>query len=227
MYKKEYYKHNLPHFQQPGQAYFVTWSLKDAVPKHKLKHITTQIEIVRSQLGSGVVDSYPRLKKLLIGIHDTQTEKLKNEYNLLRKRYLKNYNELLDAQQKTQIDLSKSENTKVLVEAFNFWEGIKLKNHAFCVMPNHVHWVFEVFEKDEEGKPVYLQDILYSVKRFTANQLNKLEKRKGVLWQKESFDTTIRDEKHLYYAVEYTLNNPVNARLVKDWKDWDGCWSAG
>ena len=32
MEKKEYYRRELPHFQQPGQSYFVTWNLKDAVP---------------------------------------------------------------------------------------------------------------------------------------------------------------------------------------------------
>ncbi|MCF6332514.1 MAG: transposase [Draconibacterium sp.] len=107
-----------------------------------------------------------------------------------------------------------------------FWEGKKLKNHAFCIMPNHVHWVFQLIEKDENGEPVYLQDILYSVKRFSVSKINKLEKREGKLWQKESFDTTIRDEKHLYYTIEYALNNPVNAGFVHDWKDWPGCWSA-
>jgi REP element-mobilizing transposase RayT len=70
-----------------------------------------------------------------------------------------------------------------------------------------------------------LQDILYSVKRFSANQINKAEKRTGSLWQKESFETTIRDERHLYYAVEYTLNNPVIAGLVNNRNDWPGSWS--
>jgi len=37
MEKKEFYRHALPHFQQPGQAYFVTWSLKDALPAKALK----------------------------------------------------------------------------------------------------------------------------------------------------------------------------------------------
>ncbi|MBN1926414.1 MAG: hypothetical protein JW798_11315 [Prolixibacteraceae bacterium] len=46
------------------------------------------------------------------------------------------------------------------------------------------------------------------------------------MWQKENFDTTIRDEKHLYYAVRYTLNNPVKAKLVKRWQDWEGTWCA-
>lgn len=256
MQKKEYYKHNLPHFQQPGQAYFVTWSLKDAVPKHVLKHLTKQLEIIESQLGSasGLADSNPRLhaqvrgladsdprfvpkdlvysetarpvEKSRNGIRETQKEKLNNEYNILRKRYLKTYNELLDAAQRPKVDLSKPENTKIICSAFQFWEGKKLKNHAFCIMPNHVHWVLQLLEKDEENKPVYLQDILYSVKRFSATNINKFENRTGALWQKESFDTTIRDEKHLYYAVEYTLNNPVNAGFVKDRKDWPGCWNS-
>ena len=67
---------------------------------------------------------------------------------------------MLDAQKKPQIDLSKPEITRILIEAFNYWKGKKPKNYAFCIMPNHVHWVFELLEKDKEGKPVYLQDIL-------------------------------------------------------------------
>ncbi|HYQ57124.1 MAG TPA: transposase, partial [Draconibacterium sp.] len=110
----------------------------------------------------------------------------------------------------------------IMKEALTFWQGIKLENEAFCVMSNHVHWVFTLFEKDEEGNPVYLQDIMHSVKRYSSNRINKNENRSGALWQKESFDTTIGDYKHLYYAVEYTLNNPVNAGLVKNREKWPG-----
>ena len=91
-------------------------------------------------------------------------------------------------------------------------------------MPNHVHWVFELKEKDEEGKLVYLQDILLSVKRFSSKSINKIEHRTGTLWQKESFDTTIRDEKHLYHATRYTINNPIKAGFVSEWQQWKGTW---
>jgi REP element-mobilizing transposase RayT len=156
-----------------------------------------------------------------------EIEKLRKEYYALRKKYIKAYDDLLDAERNPKIDLSKPKNFEVMLNTLKFWEGKKLKNHAFCIMPNHVHWVFHVFEKDENSEPVYLQDILYSVKRFSASEINKLENRKGKLWQKESFDTTIRDEKHLYYAVEYTLNNPLKSGLVNDWREWPGCWCAG
>lgn len=60
MEKKEYYKHNLPHFQQPGQAYFVTWSLQDTVPKKVLKRYTQQLEVLKSRIDAGAADS-PRV----------------------------------------------------------------------------------------------------------------------------------------------------------------------
>ena len=68
---------------------------------------------------------------------------------------------------------------------------------------------------------------MQSVKRFSANQINKLENKQGSLWQKESFDTTIRNDQHLHNAINYTLNNPVTAALVSDWKLWPGSFGTG
>jgi hypothetical protein len=50
MEKKEFYKHRLPHFQQPGQAYFVTWCINAAVPKKALERYTKELELLRHQL---------------------------------------------------------------------------------------------------------------------------------------------------------------------------------
>ncbi len=240
MERKEFYKHRLPHFQQPGQAYFVTWCLNDSVPKKALKRYTDRLELLKMQMVavSGAVNSDspkmrgsesapPELKMRSSESAPPELQKFQQEYYLLRKKYIKAFDDLLDAEKQPAINLSKPENTKAIVDSLLFWEGQKLENFAFCVMPNHVHWVFKVFEKDNNGEPVYLQDVLYSVKRFTANQINKIENRKGELWQKESFDTTIRDDKHEYYAIRYTLNNPVVAGFVMDWKEWPGNWCSG
>jgi REP element-mobilizing transposase RayT len=228
--KKESYKHALPHFQQPGQAYFVTWSLKDAVPKKALTRYTKQLEILGDAIFIGCGELYSPGLKSAIENRATRDappdlEKLRQQYYSLRKKYIKAYDDLLDAERNPTVNLSKPDNTKIIAEAIYYWEGKKLSNHAYSIMTNHIHWVFELLEKDAEGRPIYLQDILQSVKRHTANRINKAEGRVGSLWQKESFDTTIRDEKHLYYAIEYTLNNPVSAGLVKDRKDWPGSWS--
>ncbi|MCK9411285.1 MAG: hypothetical protein M0Q53_03225 [Prolixibacteraceae bacterium] len=235
MEKKEYYRHVLPHFQQPGQAYFVTWNLKDAVPAKALERYSHQLEMIRAQLGAANSDSRdkncdseiaaPVTRESEFAAPKPEIEKLKQSYYLVRKKYIKAYDDLLDLDKNPPFDLSRKEITEIIIGSLQFWEGVKLKNFAFTIMPNHVHWVFELFKNDKDGNLVYLQDILQSVKRFSSYHINLEVNRNSTLWQKESFDTTIRDEKHLYYAVRYTLNNPVKARLAKNWRNWPGSWN--
>jgi len=246
MEKKEFYRHYLPHFQQPGQAYFITWCLKDAVPAKALLSYTKKMNLLKFQiqcLGPANSDSPIRINSKsetnVIRTHEPEPqiaptefanplspalEELLKEYNSVRRKYIKAYDNLLDAEQNPIVNLSKPDNREIMIESLNFWEGKKLNNCAYTIMSNHIHWVFELLEKDPQGNPVYLQDLLQSVKRFSANRINKLEKRMGSLWQKESFDTTIRNEAHLINAINYTLNNPVNAGLVTNWKLWPGTW---
>lgn len=212
--KKEFYRHQLPHFQVPGQVFFVTWCLKSAVPpkalaKHKQQLINLKSEILYAQRSGKDVP--------LI-------EKLKMQHRIARKKYVKAYDDLLDLNNDLSVDLSCSPCVDILREALLFFEAKKIENFAFSIMPNHVHWVVRTFEVGEDGNPVYLQDILQSVKRFSSNRINKVMGTTGILWQKESFDTTIRDEKHLWTAMEYALNNPVKAGLASSPEDWKGNW---
>lgn len=212
MEKKEFYRKNLPHFQQPGQAYFVTWCLHDAVPAKALERYSLMLKNAKSEIE--IANSNDLDEKTIV--------ELKIKHNNIRKQYMKALDELLHIQKEFSTDLSKDENRLVLIETLRFWEGKKLENYAFCIMPNHIHWVFRTFEKDENAKPVYLQEILQSVKRYSANKLNKIAGKIGTVWQSESYDTTVRDNIHLYNAIEYTCNNPVTAGLVKEWTDWKG-----
>ena len=247
MEKKEAYRQILPHFQQPGQAYFVTWNLKDAIPPKALSRYSLQLAKLKLQItGAANSDSpicecgesefatlencvpksqHMKYAESEFAAPDPEYDKLKLEYNIARKKFIKAYNDLLDSSKKPPIDLSRREITEIIIRSLQYWEGKKLHNFAFTIMPNHVHWVFELFHVDKDGQPIYLQDVLQSVKRFSSNQINLAVNRKGSLWQKENFDTTIRDEKHLYYAVRYTLYNPVKAGLVNNWSNWAGAWN--
>ena len=212
MGKKEFHRANLPHFQQPGQAYFVTWNLQDAIPALALKDYSEKLSSIRYSIDYAVKCNQST----------DYINALKLEFNILRKKRMKAMEDLLHLENKCSVNLSEIENTSVIHNALCYWEGRKLKNHAICVMSNHVHWVFELFDKDENGNQVWLQDIMKSVKQYSATQINLLKQRKGTLWHKESWDTTIRDNRHLYEAIEYTKNNPVMAKLVDDSKDWNG-----
>ena len=212
MEKKEYHRRHLPHFQQTGQAYFVTWCIKDAVPPKALESYTIQLKQISSEIDNAKTNK----------ADDKIISDLKIEFSKVRKKYIKAYDDLLHLQTKFIVDLSKEENAQIVINALCFWEGKRIENYAICVMSNHVHWVFKVFDRDENDELVYLQDILQSVKRFSANQINKLENRAGTVWHNESFDTTIRDDLHLYNAINYTIENPVSAGLVKNWWEWKG-----
>jgi REP element-mobilizing transposase RayT len=212
MEKKEFYHRHLPHFQQSEQAYFVTWSLKDAVPPKALESYTHQLKQLTSEIETAKTHN----------ADEKTISDLKIESSMVRKKYMKAFDDLLHLQTKFSVDLSKDQNTQAVINALCFWEGKRIENYALCVMPNHVHWVLRLLEKDENEKQVYLQDLLQSVKRYTSNQLNALEKTKGTIWQSESFDTTIRDTLHLHNAINYTLENPVSAGLVENWWEWKG-----
>ena len=46
-------------------------------------------------------------------------------------------------------------------------------------------------------------------------------KRKGKLWQVESWDRLIRNEKHFYMTAEYIRLNPVMAGLREGFIVWE------
>jgi len=212
MEKKEFYRHALPHFQQPGQAYFVTWSLIDAIPPNALVEYTDKLHLL-----------YLRIKQANDKNGDfLLLNSLKSEFNLTRRKYLKAFDDLLHVQKISIVNLSKEANRTILINALTFLEGKKLENYAFSIMPNHVHWVLWVYDIDENGNQVYLQDILESVKRSSATLINKIEGISGSLWEKDSYDTSIRDDLHLNNAIEYTITNPVKAGLVTNWNEWKG-----
>jgi len=244
--RKEIYRRKLPHFQQPGQWYFVTCSLYGSMPKGAMDRCTLHLEnakdrlkIIQQQLEresdflresdfpSPTTSSWKlEVPKLEVpetrssGDTKLQLTKAKEEYCIALRKYRFAYDKMLHKSSSKNFSLVSPNNLKVLEEALGFWEGKRLTSYTWCIMSNHFHWLLSVFNKDENGDPVYLQDILHSVKLFSARRINANENRSGQFWEHESFETTIRDERHFTNVWNYIINNPVAAGLVKNWKDW-------
>jgi REP element-mobilizing transposase RayT len=90
---------------------------------------------------------------------------------------------------------------------------------AFCIMPNHVHWIVTPLLKTEtECYP--LASIMHSIKGYTAGRANRLLGRSGAFWQHESYDHFVRNTAELERIIAYVLHNPVKAGLVTDWQSW-------
>jgi putative transposase len=56
-----------------------------------------------------------------------------------------------------------------------------------------------------------------------ARAFNKCHGRRGALFESRYTDTAIKDEAHLYSAIEYVHHNPVRAGMVQHPADWP--WS--
>lgn len=88
---------------------------------------------------------------------------------------------------------------------------------AYCLMPNHAHFVAVPEKKDSLAKTFNAAHMRY------AHYYNKKNRLVGHLWQGR-FYSCILDSGHLFAAVRYIENNPVRANLVK--KAWDWKWSS-
>jgi len=92
-------------------------------------------------------------------------------------------------------------------------DGKTCRFQAWVIMPNHVHLVVDVWRTP-------LSRLLNSWKGRSSYQANRVIDRRGEFWQRESFDTLIRDSAHLSRAIHYTESNPCKAALVQDPKRW-------
>ncbi len=103
---------------------------------------------------------------------------------------------------------------KLTEDALLFFDGARYRLLAWCVMPNHVHSLFEMVEGYSLG------GILHSWKSYTAKEANRILGRKGQFWDEDYYDRFIRDDGHLRNAIHYIEQNPVKAGLVTDAAQW-------
>lgn len=213
--KKEQYRRNLPHFHAGGQVFFITSNLKGTVPKMSLTRYYDDMQNLRTE-----IDNAKERKA-----DEKLIKQLQKEYYYLKNRHLDLIDNLMAKDVSSEINLNQPEIRQIMFDAFRYFEGKRLENHAYCVMKNHFHWVMQLYERDENGKGQVLQDVMKVIHGVTAKKINILENKTGrTVWQGEAFETTIRNDRHWYNAVMYTINNPVKAGLVKNWWEWEGTW---
>jgi putative transposase len=89
---------------------------------------------------------------------------------------------------------------------------------AVIVMPNHVHLLLSPLHA------LPLQKIMKGMKGVTARKITNGRNETGSIWQDESFDRIIRDEKELKEKFFYMLNNSVKGLLTDDPWNYYGWW---
>lgn len=105
-----------------------------------------------------------------------------------------------------------------LQQSLLHFDGSRCRLLAWCVMPNHVHALVEIWS----GYPLHV--LVKSWKSHTARAANARLGRHGAFWQPDYFDRFIRDPAHLRREIDYIEANPVKAGLVSRPEDWR--WSS-
>jgi REP element-mobilizing transposase RayT len=195
---KIFYMRRLPHYQPPGETYFITFRLAGSLPNHGILQMKEWRRRVRENVGAASNESERRI--FLAELHS---------------KYFDGFDNVLDRALDGPTWLRHPEIAAVVAEAIHYRDTKTYDLDAFCIMPNHVHMVVGVERSDTS-----LYKILQSLKAFTARKCNELLGREGDFWQHESYDHIIRDEAELDRTVRYVLNNPVEAGLCGEWQNW-------
>lgn len=191
----------------PHSTYFVTFRLAGALPQNVLYEI--QLER-KSKLES--------IQKQNRRLTEQEIQRLKYLQSKRIQRYLdKGIGECW---------LQNAEIAKIVVDSIHYFDGLRYVSHAFCIMPNHVHWLFtpKRSEMARESDSLLIP-IMHSLKSFISNQANKILNRKSAFWSREYYDHVVRNSEQFGRILVYILENPVKAGLCSDWKEWPwtGC----
>lgn len=202
---KEFYKRNLPHYQPEYGIFAITFRLAFSLPNRI-------IEILKEEK-----EDFERNILILKG------KKLQDYKNEFERKYFETFDTFLNKYSKSPMWLSIDSIAVKVKESLHFMDKKMYDLFAYCIMPNHVHVMIKPLRKS--NNVVYsLANIMYSLKRFTANECNRLLEKKGQFWHNESYDHFIRDDKDFEYQLYYLLNNPIKAKLIDKTKMWKHSW---
>jgi REP element-mobilizing transposase RayT len=121
--------------------------------------------------------------------------------------------------------------------------------YAYCLMPNHFHFLAQVKSIAEEdlqahlkrqctvkseafltGKIVYSEYLEDQVKRGCSSYalaVNKQQGRHGTLFQKRFKRISVKTEHRLCYLLAYIHHNPIHHRFVEEYSAWKySSWAA-
>ena len=140
-----------------------------------------------------------------------------------------------------QIVFASNEDYLYYLENLKQWKkNLGCKIYAYCLMTNHVHLIIDPCNK--------IENLALLMKRVSGRQtryVNKLEGRKGTLWEGRYKSSPIKQDEYLLACCRYVELNPIRAEIVDapenykwssyrcktgiekpDWLDLDPCYKS-
>ncbi len=188
---------DLPHWQQAGATYFITYRTIDSISTVAMQRIIAERDdwLLRHGVNATASDWHVSLRKL----PERQQQLFRRVFSTVFEKEL----DLLEG----ECLLKKPRLTQIVANSLRHFDGLRYQLAGFVVMPNHVHILVGSFPKFS-----MLQQC-YGWKHFQAHQINLAENRIGHIFQPESFDHLVRDGDHFLKFRRYIEENPKKANL--------------
>jgi REP element-mobilizing transposase RayT len=185
----------LPHWENTPATYFVTFRLADSLPKKVL----AEFEFERNDI--------------LATARAMGRDLALTERSRLAELFTDKIEAYLDAGSGTRC-LTDPAIARMTQETLLHFDRLRYRLFAWCVMPNHVHAVFQPLAAHA------LSAVVHAWKSYSAKRANRILGRSGAFWQREYYDHLVRNENEFRRIVRYVLDNPKKAKLA-DWP-WVG-----
>lgn len=180
-------KNRLPHWDQSSAACFITFRLADSIPQDQLDQLTAE--------RTAWLDVNP----------SPHTPAQESDYH---QRFTVRVESWLDAGSGACL-LRDSTVRAITARALSHFDGDRHWQHAWVIMPNHVHALFSPIP------PHSLKELVQSWKGFTARETNRVTGNSGAFWMKDYFDRLVRDAAHFWRCAHYIRRNPEKAKLTR------------
>lgn len=212
------YERDLPHIHPIETALFVTFRLHNSIPDIVYWKWTEELKAEKEYIESLPISSFQKQEM----------------YYREQKLHFKRMDEYLHADNKGEKFLAIPEIGQLVHNKIVGYHEERYNLLCSCVMPNHVHLLFEHYKLNTPVTNVYGKDKNYPIaqtmryiKGSTAKEANSILGMKGRFWQKESYDHYIRNDREMDNVINYILQNPVKAGLVEDWTKWSFTYLVG
>jgi RecG-like helicase/REP element-mobilizing transposase RayT len=117
----------------------------------------------------------------------------------------------------------------IVVNAWRHFHNVRYELFALCVMPDHLHALFQPWPKNDaapgETRFWSLTELMRSLKSSAAREINRAEGKTGAVWEKETFDRYVRSDRDLAEKFHYILRNPWDAGVATQNEDYPWIWT--
>ncbi len=159
---------NLPHIYPPEAAFFITFRLKNSIPRDVLFKMKEEQEFKIAEIMQSKLSEREKEEAIYV----------------LKKRFFAQYDRALHKYITNDDFLNIPEIAQIVADKMHEYDKKLYDLIAYCVMSNHVHWLFTTNNYPKAD----ISYIMQLIKGGSSYLCNKALNLSGSFWQQESYD---------------------------------------